>query len=79
MFQDVSSFERFQQTLPNPLLFSFKSTQKFSHRNLITVPEKKAYCPPWRCERADQSERAMAWKQTQHNNDAVIIIFDFFQ
>ena len=43
MFQDVLLFELFQRTLPNPLLFSFKSTQKFSRQNLSV--RKKAYCP----------------------------------
>ena len=34
MFQDVLLFELFQRTLPNPLLFSFKSILKFSRQNL---------------------------------------------
>ena len=43
MFQDVLLFELFQRTLPNPFLFSFKSTLKFSRQNLQV--RKKAYCP----------------------------------
>ena len=43
MFQDVLLFELFQLTLPNPFLFSLKSTQKFSRQNLQI--RKKAYCP----------------------------------
>ena len=43
MFQDVLLFEHFQRTLPNPFLFSFKSTQKFSRQNLQV--RKKAYSP----------------------------------
>ena len=43
MFQDVLLFERFQRTLPNSFLFSFKSTYKFSCPNLQV--RKKSYCP----------------------------------
>ena len=43
MFQDVLLVELFQRTLPNPFLFSFKSTKKCSRQNLQV--RKKAYCP----------------------------------
>ena len=43
MFQDMLLFELFQRTLPNPRLFLFKSTQKFSRQNLPV--RIKAYCP----------------------------------
>ena len=33
IFQDVLLFELFHKNIPNPLLFSFKSAQKFSRQN----------------------------------------------
>ena len=43
MFQDVLLFELLQRTLPNPFLFSFKSTKTISRQNLQV--RKKAYYP----------------------------------
>ena len=78
LFQDVLLFELFQQTLPNPLLFSFKSTQKCSRQNLPV--RKKAYCNSHSVREgytlfsgplSNQSACAMIWKQAQPCNKSL--------